>query len=122
MYGSKQQSSKLRQNNWTRSIGFLCFCALVSPAPALAVELGDAARGLEYARNACSKCHLVENNGPYSANPDSPSFQDIANSPGMTGTAIAVWLQTSHPTMPDLIIPPQDTDDLIAYITSLRNK
>lgn len=86
-----------------------------------AVELGDAKRGLEYARDVCAKCHLVEDNGPYSVNPGSPTFKDIANTPGMTGTAIAAWLQTSHPTMPDLIIPPQETDDLIAYILSLRS-
>ncbi len=99
-----------------------CFYPVLVPHPAHAVEVGDASRGLDYAREVCSECHLVENNGPYSTNPDAPTFQDIANTPGMTGTAIAVWLQTSHPTMPDLIIPPQDTDDLIAYITSLRTR
>lgn len=87
-----------------------------------AVELGDAKRGLAYARDVCAQCHLVEDNGPYSVNPDSPTFREIANTPGMTATAIAAWLQTSHPTMPDFIIPSQETDDLIAYIMSLRKE
>jgi hypothetical protein len=38
----------------------------------------------------------------------------------MTARALAVWLQTSHPTMPDFIIPPGDMDNVIAYIMSLR--
>ncbi|MCH9765795.1 MAG: cytochrome c [Alphaproteobacteria bacterium] len=87
-----------------------------------AVELGDATRGLSYAQQVCAECHSVEDDGMYSPNPDAPSFKAIADTSGMTGTAIAVWLQTSHPTMPDLIIAPQDTDDLIAYILSLRSK
>jgi hypothetical protein len=33
-----------------------------------------------------------------------------------------VWLQTSHPNMPNLIVPPEDRDDVIAYILSLRDK
>lgn len=106
----------------TSVVKVMSLCVLLVSSPAGAVDIGDAARGLDYARKVCAECHLVENDGPYSVNPDAPSFQDIADTPGMTGRAIAVWLQTSHPTMPDLIIPQQDTDDLIAYITSLRSK
>jgi hypothetical protein len=31
-----------------------------------------------------------------------------------------VWMQTSHPGMPDLILEPQDMDNVIAYILSLK--
>ena len=114
------------QNMTTRSKAVLsiiaCLSFVLAPSSVSAVELGNAAQGLSYARTACATCHLVENDGPYSPNPDAPTFKDIANTPGMTGTAINVWLQTSHPTMPDLIIPQDDTDNLIAYITSLRTK
>jgi hypothetical protein len=44
----------------------------------------------------------------------------VADTPGMTAQALAVWLQTSHPTMPNFIIKPDDIDDLTAYITSLH--
>jgi hypothetical protein len=49
-----------------------------------------------------------------------PSFQEIADTQGMSPRALRVWLQTSHPKMPDLIIPADDMDNVIAYIMSLR--
>jgi hypothetical protein len=51
-----------------------------------------------------------------------PTFAAIAETPGMTGTALAVWFRTSHPTMPNLVIQEQDMEDVIAYILSLRTK
>ena len=49
-----------------------------------------------------------------------PNFQDIANTKVMTATALRVFLTTSHPKMPNLILTPEDTTDVIAYILSLR--
>jgi hypothetical protein len=40
----------------------------------------------------------------------------------MNALALTVWLRTSHPTMPNLIIEPNDLDDVVAYIASLREK
>ena len=42
--------------------------------------------------------------------------------PSMTGTALTVWLRTSHPTMPNLQLTPAETADVIAYIESLRGR
>ena len=39
----------------------------------------------------------------------------------MTGTALSVWLRTPHKSMPDLIIEPEDRNNVIAYIVSLRD-
>jgi mono/diheme cytochrome c family protein len=90
------------------------------PGVARAVELGDAKAGHAYATSVCAECHEVEAGESFSPNPDAPSFQEVADTPGMTAQALTVWLQTSHPTMPDFIIKPDDMDNLIAYITSLR--
>jgi hypothetical protein len=49
-----------------------------------------------------------------------PNFQDIANTSGMTATALRVFLTTSHPKMPNLIHTPEQLSDVIAYILSLR--
>ncbi len=38
----------------------------------------------------------------------------------MTELAIKVWLQTPHPTMPNLMLPANDREDIAAYITSLK--
>jgi mono/diheme cytochrome c family protein len=95
---------------------------MVAAGPALAVELGSELAGSDYAKKVCAECHEV---GPYqsfSPNPDAPSFKEIADTQGMSARALGVWLQTSHPTMPDLIIKPDDMDNVIAYILSLRAK
>jgi tetratricopeptide (TPR) repeat protein len=85
-------------------------------------DLGDAGRGLAYARKVCATCHnVLRNEGP-SPHRQAPPFKKIAETPGMSVTALTVWSRTTHPTMPNLVIPPDDMDDLIAYILSLREK
>lgn len=94
--------------------------AFLLPASAFAVELGSPQQGYAYAQSACAECHEVEAGASFSPNPDAPSFQEVADSSGMTARALAVWFRTSHPTMPNLIIPEDDMDNVIAYIMSLR--
>jgi mono/diheme cytochrome c family protein len=94
---------------------------LIAPFPTLAQEVGNPTRGHEYARAHCAECHGVETTSDdFSPNADAPDFAVVANTPGMTERAVGVWLQTSHPTMPDLMITPANRDDLAAYIMSLR--
>jgi len=84
---------------------------------------GDVAVGRTFALEACDSCHIVE---PTNASPRivviGPSFQDIANTKGMTATALRVFLTTSHPKMPNLILAPQQIADVRAYILSLRER
>ena len=86
------------------------------------VEVGDAGQGLAYAEKTCSDCHNVLRTGAASPNKDAPPFKQIANTPGMSITALTVWSRTSHPTMPNFVIPANDMDNLIAYIMSLRDR
>jgi hypothetical protein len=81
---------------------------------------GDPAAGLAYARDICAQCHAAEENSTVSPNPKSPSFSRIANTPGMTGAALMVFLQTPHRAMPDLIVPEKEKPGLVAYILSLK--
>jgi cytochrome c len=82
---------------------------------------GDVAAGHTFAREACISCHVVEPENRSSRIVSiGPNFQDIANTKGMTATALRVFLTTSHPKMPNLILTPEDTTDVIAYILSLR--
>jgi mono/diheme cytochrome c family protein len=87
-----------------------------------AVDIGDARKGLAYARRICSSCHNVLSTDAASPNKRAPPFKKIANTPGMSFTALTVWSRTAHPTMPNLVIEPNDMDDLIAYILSLRDR
>lgn len=86
-----------------------------------AQEVGDAVKGRQIALTSCATCHGIEPNDRFSPRPGLATFRVIADTPGMTGIALAAFLQTPHKGMPDLIIPPEQRDDLIAYILSLRN-
>ena len=102
------------------SVLFAACVALTGVLPGAAQSIGDADRGLAYAQKTCAECHAVTPSQTASPRPGVATFKAIADTPGMTSTAIRVWLQTPHPTMPNLIINAGDRDDVIAYITSLK--
>jgi hypothetical protein len=62
-------------------------------------ETGDPGAGAAYAEKVCAQCHTITGARP-SPEATAPPFEVVANTPGMTATALAVWLTTSHPTMP----------------------
>jgi mono/diheme cytochrome c family protein len=88
---------------------------------AQAQELGGAQQGLRLARAQCSECHLVDKVAGRSSNAAAPSFERIANVPGMTSAALTAALRTSHETMPNVVIKGNDIGDLVAYILSLKD-
>jgi mono/diheme cytochrome c family protein len=92
----------------------------LAAAGASADELGDAQAGFDYAKQVCSKCHGIS--AEDSPLPQAPRFRKVADQPGITATALTVWLQTSHPTMPNIIVEPQDMRNVIAYILSLKGR
>ena len=94
--------------------------ALTATAFSVNAQDGDVAAGRTFAREACITCHVVE---PTNVSPRvvaiGPNFQDVANTKGMTATALRVFLTTSHPKMPNLILTPEQITDVSAYILSL---
>ena len=91
-------------------------------SPALAQPLeGDPASGRQLATKLCSSCHhvlpMIE---PDKADP--PSFQSIADLSSTTGISLNAFLHSNHNNMPDLIISNAESNDLIAYILSLKKK
>jgi len=91
---------------------------------ALSSEAGaqdaDIEAGAAYAKQICAACHAVLPNEQISPLPEAPTFQSIADTPGMTELALTVWLQSSHPTMPNIMLEPDDMRNVIAYIRSLE--
>jgi mono/diheme cytochrome c family protein len=79
----------------------------------------DAARGQVLAEQWCSQCHGVHPSET-SANPKSPTFPAIAAEASITETSLRVFLQTPHSTMPNLILKPDDMDDIVEYLLSLK--
>jgi cytochrome c2 len=85
-----------------------------------AQEMGDAKKGADLAQSICAECHAVKAGETRSPNAKAPTFVNVASSPGMTEMALRVWLQSPHPTMPNLMLDEDSKDDVIAYIRSLR--
>jgi mono/diheme cytochrome c family protein len=79
----------------------------------------DAARGLALAEQWCSQCHGVRPNEA-SANPKAPTFPAIAAEPSVTQTSLRVFLRTPHSNMPNIMLKPDDTDDIVDYLLSLK--
>ncbi len=79
----------------------------------------DTAAGADYAKQICAACHAVLPNDQISPLPQATPFQSIADTPGMTELALTVWLQSSHPTMPNIVLEQDDMRNVVAYIRSL---
>jgi len=94
--------------------------ALAAAAFDAEAQEGDIAAGHAFAREACKPCHLVEPPRAPRIFEIGPAFRDIADTPGMTATALKAFLTSSHPKMPNLVLTPQDMTDVSAYILSLR--
>jgi mono/diheme cytochrome c family protein len=90
------------------------------PAVAASQEIGDAKKGLQYVSAVCSECHAVRSEQLVSPLPQAPSFEAVANTPGMTAIALTAWLQTKHPTMPNIVMGDAEMRDVIQYILSLK--
>ncbi|WP_431202968.1 c-type cytochrome [Bradyrhizobium betae] len=92
---------------------------LISVVHTAAGASNTAAEGHRLAQAWCQTCHAVE--------PDmagwfdrAPSFQAIADRNGTTALSLKVFWKTSHQTMPNLVISPQQADALSSYILSLK--
>ena len=87
----------------------------------LAQDAGDPEAGYAYAAQNCTECHAIEPGDYESPLYEAPGFEEIANVPGMSEIALLSFFQTSHPSMPNLIVAPSDIRDLITYIRSLKD-
>jgi mono/diheme cytochrome c family protein len=85
-----------------------------------AQETNQAGKGLALAQKVCAECHAIDKRQVRSPNPAAPRFEAVANSPGMSAIAVAVALQTSHPTMPNLMLDSDELRNIAAYILSLK--
>jgi mono/diheme cytochrome c family protein len=90
------------------------------PGAAFAQQVGDPQAGFTYAKEVCSKCHGISEEK--SALPRATRFREVADRPGITGTALRVWMETSHPTMPNFVVSHQDMLNVIAYILDLKGR
>ena len=83
-------------------------------------QLGDTAAGKRLATEWCSACHLVGPEVRRGATDLAPPFVELANDASTTEFRLRAFLMTPHKRMPDFNLSREQSDDLIAYILSLR--
>ena len=85
-----------------------------APLPSESISAGH-----RLAEAWCKDCHAIE---PMTmgARGSPPDFTAIANRPSTTALSLKVFFKTSHRRMPNLIIAPEQADDLTNYILSLK--
>jgi mono/diheme cytochrome c family protein len=102
---------------------FLAGCAdRPTPAP------GDAAHGRQVAMEWCSECHRISSDQPSGARPghvlpppvEAPSFMAVAERPYADRQYLAEFVSELHLPMPTFRLSPQEKEDVIAFILSLR--
>jgi cytochrome c len=79
----------------------------------------SASAGHRLAGAWCKECHVIEA-ATAGTSRGAPDFIAIANRSSTTALSLKVFLQTSHKSMPNLIIAPNEADDLVNYILSLK--
>ena len=99
------------------SVIMVLFLAATSEA----LEIGDAEKGSALIRDTCSQCHAIRKGQLLSPNLRAPTFAELAATPGMTSAALTVTLTTPHAGMPMFILSPEQRQDIIAYILSLKS-
>jgi mono/diheme cytochrome c family protein len=84
---------------------------------------GNPQAGHDFTLGTCTPCHVVS---PDQKSPvrfaDAPDFRMIANASRTTAVGLNIWLTNAHPTMPKLVLDPQEAADVIAYILSPREQ
>lgn len=98
---------------------FFAVAAMFAAGPALAQQ--DAvSTGRALALQLCSGCHFVEAGQRVPMSVDAPPFPRLANDPAITEFHLRNFLRTPHPVMPMLILSPDETDAVIAFIMALK--
>ena len=75
----------------------------------------------EVARNTCSEFHATQKGQLLSPNLRAPTWVEIANTPGVTAAALLLMLTTPHAGMPMFLLSPEQRQQIIDYILSLKS-
>lgn len=95
-----------------------CISLLSSGAPVWA-DAVDAFKGKAYAQAMCASCHAIEKDDVHSPNPAAKPFASIFLK-YETGAALADWVNTKHPAIPNSLLKVGQADDIRAYVASLK--
>jgi mono/diheme cytochrome c family protein len=81
----------------------------------------SARRGLAFARTHCAQCHSIDKISP-SLLKDAPPFRMLGKRYPLENLeeALAEGIVTSHPSMPEFRLEPDQIGDLMAFLKSLQ--
>ena len=80
---------------------------------------GNVEAGRRLAIDWCSGCHSVE---PKTVGIFATDFAEVAKLPSTTALSLNVFLRSNHRSMPNFILQPEEADNIITYILSLKGK
>jgi mono/diheme cytochrome c family protein len=89
---------------------------MVAPAASSAADL---AAGELLAEKWCAECHAVRADR-LSPNLAAPTFPELAAEPSITEYSLRALLRSPHETMPHITFTPEQMDDIVEYIMSLK--
>ena len=92
-------------------------CAATAASDSIVTDAGR-----QLARQWCAECHLVEAEQSQASSTIAPTFFEVARDPAVTETSLRVFLASPHENMPDIVLSNQQTEEIIAYILSLRTQ
>jgi cytochrome c len=115
----------MSRTDWVRAI----IALFVAAAALLLIRLHNASgatadqdsisNGHRLAEAWCRNCHVLEATSPGSLS-RAPDFVRIANRASTTELSLKVFLRSNHRSMPNLIISPDQANDLVQFILSLK--
>jgi mono/diheme cytochrome c family protein len=79
----------------------------------------DTLKGETLAKRWCAACHIVSS-AQQQGTSQAPPFSAVASKPNFSERALAYFLLTPHPRMPDMNLTRNEAADLAAYITTQR--
>lgn len=94
---------------------------ILSSAALAQQAAGDADAGRRFAEIWCSGCHAVELRTTRSGG-IAPDFPSIAGRRATTARWLRVYLGKPHDKMPNFVLDKEDTDDVVAFLMSLKRK
>jgi mono/diheme cytochrome c family protein len=98
-------------------VGLAVALSIVFSAPTDASA--DPIAGQNLADKWCSECHGIRADR-LSPNRTAPTFPELAAEPSITEYSLRALLRSPHETMPHITFTPDQLDDIVGYIMSLK--
>jgi mono/diheme cytochrome c family protein len=104
------------------SIPILFFAASAATVGARAQQQPNPREGERLARQWCASCHLVARDQQVPAPDVAPPFASVAARPQASAGVLRVTIQMPYPRMPQIALSRDETEHIIAYILSLKQR